>query len=107
MDRRYATVKIYTLVAEALSGAIQKAAAPAEPQQPAPLHTPTDAELQESTLSKVDLSLSMDKEEYKKKLKKLQERIHELHGRLYRKRIRWCLALRDGTPEAKGAPSNV
>ena len=87
VDRRYATVKIYTLVAEALSGAIQKAAAPAEPQQPAPLHTPTDAELQESTLSKVDLSLSMEKEEYKKKLKKLQERIEELHGKLYRKRI--------------------
>ena len=102
VDRRYATVKIYTLVAEALSGAIQKAAAPAEPQQPAPLHTPTDAELQESTLSKVDLSLSMEKEEYKKKLKKLQERIEELHGKLYRKRIPVVLGFEGWDAGGKG-----
>ena len=38
-------------------------------------------------LSDVDLSVRMDRDEYDKELKELQNRISELHNRIYRKRI--------------------
>ncbi len=38
-------------------------------------------------LSDVDLSVKMDKDEYRKELKKLQDKIFDLHNRIYRKRI--------------------
>ena len=59
-------------------------------------------ELQVSTLSKVDLSLKYDKPEYEKKLKKLQKRIDELHGEIYRKRIPVVLAFEGWDAGGKG-----
>ena len=44
-------------------------------------------ELMESILGRVDLGLSCGREEYERELKMLQERIRELHGELYRRRI--------------------
>lgn len=102
VDRRYAEVKIYTLTVEALRTAIQKAKQQTQEQQPAPRHTPSEAKLQESTLSKVDLSLTMDRATYKKKLKKLQERIEELHGEIYRKRIPVVLGFEGWDAGGKG-----
>ena len=102
VDRRFATLKIYVLVVEALEQALRRAGAPAEEEEPVPLHTPSDASLQESTLSKVDLTLSMDKETYKKKLKKLQARLEELHGEVYRKRIPVVLGFEGWDAGGKG-----
>ena len=62
----------------------------------------TMKELQVSTLSKVDLSLKYDKPEYEKKLKKLQKRIDELHGEIYRKRIPVVLAFEGWDAGGKG-----
>lgn len=43
--------------------------------------------LQSSVLSKADLTLAYGKEEYEKRLKKLQKKIEKLHGEVYRRRI--------------------
>ena len=43
--------------------------------------------LQSSVLSRADLTLAYGKEEYEKRLKKLQKKIEKLHGEVYRRRI--------------------
>lgn len=92
MDREFATVKIYTAVINALQAALQKkagqtnaAATPAD-DTVAPAGSGDDV-LRTSSLQKVDLSLSLTKEEYKARLCELQGKIATLHGELYRRRI--------------------
>ena len=108
MDRRFATVKIYTTVIKAMADQIEKvkrqnekkaaekAAAAAAPEKAATadvideIAKEADAEMKElqvSILSKADLSLAYTREEYKEKLDKLQAKIEKLHGELYRRRI--------------------
>ena len=101
MDRRFATVKIYTTVVKALADQIekvQKAKAKAEAaEQPsegimeaAEVAREADREmkaLQVAILSKADLSLSYTREEYREKLEKLQKKLEKLHGERYRRRI--------------------
>ena len=53
-------------------------------------------------LSEVDLSLTMDSDEYKKELKKLQSRINELHNILYRRRIPVILCYEGWDAAGKG-----
>ncbi len=53
-------------------------------------------------LAEVDLSQSMDDEEYKKELKKLQNRINELHNIIYRKRIPVILCYEGWDAAGKG-----
>ena len=53
-------------------------------------------------LADVDLSLSIDDEEYKKQLKKLQTRISELHNILYRKKIPVILCYEGWDAAGKG-----
>lgn len=88
-DRRFATVKIYSIVEKILSEKVEKAkqsknnalsAGQAEDIQ-------TDKRIGESVLAKADLSLDCSKEVYKKKLKELQKKIEILHAELYRRRI--------------------
>ncbi|MEG2783269.1 MAG: polyphosphate:AMP phosphotransferase [Lachnospiraceae bacterium] len=91
-DRRFATVKIYTTVIRALTIQIDKIKKEQtmETINELPdnnMTQSTDMILQESTLSKVDLTLSYTKEEYTKRLKALQKKIKILHGELYRRRI--------------------
>ena len=47
-----------------------------------------ESTLKTSSLNSVDLTLSYTKEEYKEKLDRLQNRIQELHGELYREEFR-------------------
>lgn len=119
MDCRFATVKIYTIVVCALEEAVKREEKKLnvneqnEISQNESKSKDTDLsndevaqgilkELQVSTLSKVDLSLKYDKPEYEKKLKKLQKRIDELHGEIYRKRIPVVLAFEGWDAGGKG-----
>ena len=89
-DRRFATVKIYTTVIEALKEAVaeKKAEAGREiSQETEETETWENRELEESVLAKVDLTKSYTEKEYHKKKKKLQEKIRKLHGELYRRQI--------------------
>ena len=89
-DRRFATVKIYTTVIEALKEAVaeKKAEAGREiSQETEETETWENRELKESVLAKVDLTKSYTEKEYHKKKKKLQKKIRKLHGELYRRQI--------------------
>ena len=96
MDREFATVKIYTAVIAALKAALERQAygekikgtAAAETQDNSSREAEfSDQMLRTSSLQKVDLSLSLEHDEYREKLEKLQKEIARLHGEIYQKRI--------------------
>ena len=100
-DRRFATVKIYTIVINALAESIEKASA-GKTADKKKSQLIDDRVLKESILSKVDLSLSYSKKEYREKLKKLQSKIQLLHGELYRRRIPVVLGFEGWDAGGKG-----
>ena len=120
MDRRFATLKIYTTVVKAMADQIEKvkrhnaekAAKKASAAKEAPETDPVNEiareadeqmkELQVSILSKADLSLSYTREEYKEKLDKLQKKLEKLHGELYRRRIPVVLGFEGWDAGGKG-----
>lgn len=123
MDRRFATVKIYTTVIKAMADQIEKvkrqnekkaaekAAAVAVSEKAATadvideIAKEADAEMKElqvSILSKADLSLAYTREEYKEKLDKLQAKIEKMHGELYRRRIPVVLGFEGWDAGGKG-----
>lgn len=92
MDREFATVKIYTAVIRALQAALKKKNELPETLPPSPENMTAsecsgDEVLRTSSLQKVDLTLSLTREEYKVRLSELQSKIAVLHGELYRRRI--------------------
>ena len=117
MDRRFATLKIYTTVIKAMADQIEKVKhcqddkkvmetknADAE-DTVEEIAREADAgmkELQVSILSKADLSLSYTREEYKEKLDKLQKKLEKLHGELYRRRIPVILGFEGWDAGGKG-----
>lgn len=117
-DRRYAAVKIYTVIIKALTEQIEnrkkllareKAAeairdmedGTASAQEARAAQEAVSA-LTESVLAKADLSLSYTQEEYKEKLKKLQKKLSKLHGELYRRRIPVVLGFEGWDAGGKG-----
>lgn len=121
MDRRFATLKIYTTVIKAMADQIekvkhQKAEKEAKkivlPQNTSGTNDPVNEiareadaqmrEMQVSILSKADLSLSYTREEYKEKLDNLQKKLEKLHGELYRRRIPVVLGFEGWDAGGKG-----
>ena len=127
MDRRFATLKIYTTVIKAMADQIEKVqqqniakavekADKAEAEgvvrkketngdEIEEIAREADAQmkdLQVSILSKADLSLSYTREEYKEKLDKLQKKMDKLHGELYRRRIPVVLGFEGWDAGGKG-----
>lgn len=114
-DKEFATVKIYSAVIAAMEQKIQevKQKKEAKAKEDVPKKQDTtdkaaektngeDAVLRTSSLNSVDLSLSYTKDEYKEKLEKLQNRIQELHGELYQKRIPVILGFEGWDAGGKG-----
>lgn len=114
-DKEFATVKIYSAVIAAMEQKIQevKQKKEAKEKEDVPKKQDTtdkaaekangeDAVLRTSSLNSVDLSLSYTKDEYKEKLEKLQNRIQELHGELYQKRIPVILGFEGWDAGGKG-----
>lgn len=115
MDKRFATVKIYTTVIKAMSDQIEKVRRENEEKE-ALKETLKDVQvdgeqqevnremkdLQVSILSGADLSLSYTREEYKEKLDKLQKKMEKLHGELYRRRIPVVLGFEGWDAGGKG-----
>ncbi len=62
----------------------------------------SDGAYQTSSLQKADLTKSLTKEEYKRKVNKLQNRLTDLHGQLYAKRIPVVLAFEGWDAGGKG-----
>ena len=122
MDRRFATLKIYTTVIKAMADQIEKVQRQKEKKAAGRDEKAEDRqasedglireiakaaddemrELQVSILSKVDLTLSYTREEYKEKLDGLQKKIQKLHGELYRRRIPVVLGFEGWDAGGKG-----
>ena len=131
MDRRFATLKIYTTVIRAMADQIEKVQAQRAEKAAAEagqakagdgaltagtdgeagsdeikkIALETDAEMKElqvSILSRADLSLNYTREEYVEKLDKLQKKLEKLHGELYRRRIPVVLGFEGWDAGGKG-----
>lgn len=112
MDKRFATLKIYTTVIKAMADQIEKVqkekaeeTAGETEGEMAEIAREADEEMKElqvSILSKADLSLRYTKEEYKEKLDKLQKKMEKLHGELYRRRIPVVLGFEGWDAGGKG-----
>ncbi|MDD2980618.1 MAG: polyphosphate:AMP phosphotransferase [Hespellia sp.] len=98
-DKRFATVKIYMTVINTLKARLEAAKASKAANRTV---IPLEKELQGSTLDKADLSLTYTREEYKKKIDKLQKKLQQLHGELYRRRIPVVLGFEGWDAGGKG-----
>jgi len=87
-DRRFAALKIFNTVANALEKRIaeveQSRDHPVEPAEAAKTLPP---ELNSSILDQVDLSVALERDEYRQKLKAGQRRLRELEHEIYMRRI--------------------
>ena len=102
-DRRFASAKMYQAVLTALEGALTRATARREPEDaPEGERQPGSRILNASVLGTADLSLALDKQTYKKRLKKLQKKIGELGYELYRRQIPVVLVYEGWDAAGKG-----
>lgn len=100
MDKKYAICKILTTVVGRLELALEakKAGMKATDAVPDIL----EEDLRNGVLQGVDLSLTMEPEEYKKKRKELQKRLEVLHNKMYLQRVPVVLAFEGWDAGGKG-----
>lgn len=102
-DREYAAVKIMLLTAEILEKRLNEiCAGQADTMTPAVSGSAIGSGLRTSVLAGVDVTKSLTKEEYKKKLNKLQGELALLHSEMYRQRIPVVVALEGWDAGGKG-----
>jgi polyphosphate kinase 2 (PPK2 family) len=82
-DRRYATVKVFSAVAEAVERGLAALKTPA-PRAPVSSRT---AVPRRSALDAADLSKALKRAEYERELERLQNRVRELEHEIYRCRV--------------------
>ena len=100
IKRDETALEIMEITAGSLALALQKKAeGPKEEIFEAPM--PPDR-YKKGILSQADLSLTMDRETYKKKLDKLQKKLERLHGEIYRLRIPVILCFEGWDAAGKG-----
>lgn len=103
-DRRFATVKIYSIVIKMLEEKIRKVRQN-RPEEQSP-HRETEeyagTHLHGSLLMKAGLSLTLAREIYKKRLEELQNKIERQHSELYRRRIPVVLGFEGWDAAGKG-----
>lgn len=86
-DSRFATVKVFTVLIKALEEKIAECNSKKE-ENPVKSKIIVDSSIiNSSTLEIVDLTKTIDKDEYKSKLKEYQQRIREIEHEIYTKRI--------------------
>ena len=114
VDRKFATAKIYAIVAQTLAEKVEEARRAEGRKEPVNAEdTDIDGELRfsmseqdkkfkNSILAKADLGLAYTKEEYKARLSKLQKKMEKLHGELYRRRIPVILGFEGWDAGGKG-----
>jgi polyphosphate kinase 2 (PPK2 family) len=87
VEGRFARVKVFDTVISAIEGEIERRAQ--SPRiEPQPMAEPPDSPTREQTiLDQVDLSLSLEREEYDEELDELQERLFQLEHRMFLARV--------------------
>jgi polyphosphate kinase 2 (PPK2 family) len=102
-DRRYAAVKAFAVLIEALQWRIaEKTGTTAVRPTPAAKSAPRTSSLESAVLDKVDLSLSMDAATYDEQMDRLQARLRDLEHQIYRKRIPVVIAYEGWDAAGKG-----
>lgn len=106
-DREYAAVKIMSTTVEYLTKAIYKVKRKEElkkAEETLEIEEPLiiSEKFKNGVLQQIDLKKSLEKEAYKRKLKKLQERLSILHNEMYRNRIPVVLAFEGWDAAGKG-----
>lgn len=113
-DKQYAAVKIYTQVIQALEEKINTVMCRTKSESRNPgtedesteqvrkISEGEERKYGKDVLARADLSLSYSKEEYRKRLKKAQDKIKRLHGELYRRRIPVVIAFEGWDAAGKG-----
>lgn len=86
-DRRYATIKILKTLNEMAAKKIEEIQRNKKAQRKKKLSSQPLQELSVSILDKVDLSLTLSREEYKAELSRYQEKMRELEHAMYTRRI--------------------
>lgn len=105
VDRRFATAKIYAIVVQTLAEKVEEVKKRKKKEETKGKEDKTKVWTgveRESILGKADLSLTYSKEEYKKRLEKLQKKMEKLHGELYRRRIPVVLGFEGWDAGGKG-----
>jgi AMP-polyphosphate phosphotransferase len=102
-DRRFATLKIFAAVIDALERGVAAAGRkaddpPTPPSQPAPVINA----FKTSVLNQVDVSLSLTPEEYATRLKKAQAKLRELEHQIYLRRVPVVIAYEGWDAAGKG-----
>ena len=104
-DQQFASIKIMSTVIEVLSQHIgnlmERQLHPIEKKQRLDL-IEVDQRFKSSSLGGYDLTKTLTKSEYKKKLEMLQKRISELHNEVYKERIPVVLAFEGWDAGGKG-----
>jgi polyphosphate kinase 2 (PPK2 family) len=99
---RYARVKVFDTIVEAVEREIERRAkTPAVQLRPMP-EPPDSPALENTILDQIDLSLSLQRDDYEKELDKLQERIFELEHRLFLARVPAIVAYEGWDAAGKG-----
>ncbi len=101
-NREFAAVKILETVTNRLEMALAKKKAQDEQAEKTVQTEWKTDEYRTGVLSGVDLTKTMDREEYKKKLNELQKKLEILHSEIYRKRIPVVLAFEGWDAAGKG-----
>lgn len=102
MNREYASVKVLRTVADRLESQVAQVRSEKETQACLTAACEKCPAFRSSILSSVDLSLSYTKDEYKERLKALQERLSVLHSELYRRKIPVILGFEGWDAGGKG-----
>ncbi|MBU2703289.1 polyphosphate:AMP phosphotransferase [Sporomusaceae bacterium BoRhaA] len=105
-DKRFATVKILTAVAQALEARITKVSSKKEstllPSIASAVSLVDLKSLKSSLLSEVDLSVTVSADEYQEKLKMYQKRIREIEYIIYKKKMPVLVVLEGWDAAGKG-----
>lgn len=107
-DKLYATCKIVTTMVERMERAVKdiekkrkRRESGADSGEVGQTHTEKDT-FRNGVLRGIDLSRSLDREEYKKKKRELQKRLLALHNKMYLKRVPVILAFEGWDAGGKG-----
>jgi polyphosphate:AMP phosphotransferase len=102
-DRRFATLKIFATVSDALERGVTAASRKSD-EQPTPPSppSPTINAFKTIALDHVDLSLALAPEEYAARLKKAQAELRELEHQIYRRRVPVVIAYEGWDAAGKG-----
>jgi len=101
-DRRFAAIKILTSVVNALTRHIAAKEHQAERERLVVPIQSLPGSITTSMLDKVDLSLTLEREVYKKRLHAAQDRIQQLHHEIYTRRIPVVLVYEGWDAAGKG-----